>query len=130
MLVWKRERERDSAHLLGKIEIEILQFIMIIRALTFKNLNGHCLTLLLINHNMLIIEIAKIELTGGHYGIMLVIEITQVELNGGHIGIMLIIEIPKIELNGGHIEITLIIEITKRELNGDLIEIMLIMKLC
>ena len=36
---------------------------------------------------------------------MLVIEISKIELNGGHIEIMLIIEIPKIELNGGHIEL-------------------------
>ena len=33
---------------------------------------------------MLIIEIAKIELPGGHIGIMLIIEISKVELSGGH----------------------------------------------
>ena len=36
---------------------------------------------------MLIIEMAKIELTGGHIGFMLIIEITKIKLNGGHIGI-------------------------------------------
>ena len=42
---------------------------------------------------MLILEIAKIELTGGHIGIMLIIEITNLELTGGNIRIILIIEI-------------------------------------
>ena len=32
---------------------------------------------------MLFIEIAKLELTGGHIGIMLIIDITKVELTGG-----------------------------------------------
>ena len=36
---------------------------------------------------MLIIEIAKIEFTGGHIGFMLIIEITKLELTGGHIGL-------------------------------------------
>ena len=36
---------------------------------------------------MLIIEIAKIELIGGHIGFMLIIEITKLELTGGHIGL-------------------------------------------
>ena len=35
---------------------------------------------------MLIIEMAKIELIGGHIGFMLIIEITKLELTGGHIG--------------------------------------------
>ena len=48
---------------------------------------------------MLIIEIAKIEYTGGHIGIMLIIEIAKIESTGGHIEIMLIIEITKIEIN-------------------------------
>ena len=30
---------------------------------------------------MLIIEMAKIELTGGHIGFMLIIEITKIEIN-------------------------------------------------
>ena len=34
---------------------------------------------------------------------MLIIEINKIELNGGHIGIMLTIELAKIELTGGHI---------------------------
>ena len=49
---------------------------------------------------MLIIERAKIELTGGHIGIVLVMEMPKI---GGHIGIMLIMEMAKIELTGGHI---------------------------
>ena len=36
---------------------------------------------------MLIIEMAKIELIGGHIGFMLMIEITKLELTGGHIGL-------------------------------------------
>ena len=32
---------------------------------------------------MLIIEMAKIELIGGHIGFMLIIEITKIELIGG-----------------------------------------------
>ena len=35
---------------------------------------------------MLIIEITKIELTGGHIGIMLIIEMAKIKLTGGHIG--------------------------------------------
>ena len=76
---------------------------------------------------MLIIEMAKIELTGGHIGFMLIIEITKIldyaNYRDGHnrinwrpywiyciyidyqneIRIMLIIEMAKIELIGGHI---------------------------
>ena len=37
---------------------------------------------------MLIIEMAKIESTGGHIGIMLFIEITKIKLTGGHIEFM------------------------------------------
>ena len=51
---------------------------------------------------LLFIEIAKIELTGGHIGIMLFIEIAKIELTGGHIGIMLFIEIANIELTPSH----------------------------
>ena len=40
---------------------------------------------------MLIIEMAKIELIGGHIGIMLIVEMAKIELTIGHIGIMLII---------------------------------------
>ena len=36
-------------------------------------------------------------------GIMLIIEMVKIELPGGHIGIMLIIEIAKIESTGAHI---------------------------
>ena len=36
---------------------------------------------------MLIIEMAKIELIGGHIKFMLIIEITKLELTGGHIGL-------------------------------------------
>ena len=48
---------------------------------------------------MLIIEMAKIELTSGHIGIMLIIEITKIKLTGGHIEFMLIIEMAKLEIN-------------------------------
>ena len=34
---------------------------------------------------MLIIEIAKLKLTGRHTGIMLIIDIAKIELTGGHI---------------------------------------------
>ena len=34
---------------------------------------------------MLLIEIAKIEFTGGRIGFMLIIEITKLELHGGNI---------------------------------------------
>ena len=57
--------------------------------------------------------ITKLELTGGHIGIMLIIEIAKIEFTGGHIGIMLFIAITKKELSGGHIGIKLIIEIAK-----------------
>ena len=48
---------------------------------------------------MLIVEMGKIELTGGHIKIMLVIEITKIKLTGGHIEFMLIIEMAKLEIN-------------------------------
>ena len=48
---------------------------------------------------MLIVEMAKIESTGGHIKIMLVIEITKIKLTGGHIEFMLLIEMAKIEIN-------------------------------
>ena len=50
---------------------------------------------------MLIVEMAKVESTGGHIKIMLVIliEITKIKLTGGHIEFMLIIEMAKIEIN-------------------------------
>ena len=48
---------------------------------------------------MLIVEMAKIESTGGHIKIMLVIEITKIKFTGGHIEFMLIIEMAKIEIN-------------------------------
>ena len=47
---------------------------------------------------MLVVELAKIESTGGHINIML-IEITKIKLTGGHIEIMLVIEMAKIEIN-------------------------------
>ena len=55
------------------------------------------------NRIMLIIEMAKIDLIGGHIGFMLIIEITKIKLTGGHIEFMLIIEMAKKELIGGHI---------------------------
>ena len=67
---------------------------------------------------MLIIEMAKIELIGGHNGFMLIIEIAKNESTGGHIEIMLIIEMAKIKLTGGHIGFMLIIEMAKIELTG------------
>ena len=48
---------------------------------------------------MLILEITKIESTGGHIKIMLVIEITKIKLTGCHIEFMLIIEMAKTEIN-------------------------------
>ena len=48
---------------------------------------------------MLIIEMGKIESTGGHIKIILVIEITKIKLTGGYIEFMLIIEMAKIEIN-------------------------------
>ena len=48
---------------------------------------------------MLIVEMGKIESTGGHIKIMLFIEITKKKLTGGHIEFMLIIEMAKIEIN-------------------------------
>ena len=45
---------------------------------------------------MLIIEITKLALTGGHIGIMQIIESTKIEYTSAHIGIMLIIEITKL----------------------------------
>ena len=35
---------------------------------------------------MLIIEMVKIKLTGGHIGIMLILEMAKIEFTGGHIG--------------------------------------------
>ena len=48
---------------------------------------------------MLFIEFPKLELTGGHIGIMLFIEIAKLELTGSHIGNMLFIETDKGESN-------------------------------
>ena len=48
---------------------------------------------------MLIVEMAKIESTGGHIKNMLFIEITKIKLTGDHIEFMLIIEMAKIEIN-------------------------------
>ena len=78
---------------------------------------------------MIIIEMAKIELIGGHIEIMLIIEMAKIDLPGGHIGIMLIIEITKIELTDGHIGFFLKIEKAKIELTGGHIGIMLITKM-
>ena len=70
---------------------------------------------------MLFIEIAKLELPGGHIEIiMLIIERVKIELTGRHIGIMLFIERVKIEITGGHIEIMLFIEIDKGESNSNI----------
>ena len=40
---------------------------------------------------MLMIEMAKIELIGGHIGIKLVIEMAKIELSGGHIAFIVFI---------------------------------------
>ena len=48
---------------------------------------------------MLISENAKIELTGGHIGIVRFIEIVKLELTGGYFRIILSIEIDKGESN-------------------------------
>ena len=48
---------------------------------------------------MLIVEMAKIESTGGQIKIMLFIEITKIKLTGCDIEFMLIIEMAKIEIN-------------------------------
>ena len=48
---------------------------------------------------MLIVEMGKIESTGGHIKIVLVIEITKIKLIGGHIEFMQIIGMAKIEIN-------------------------------
>ena len=46
---------------------------------------------------MLIIEIIKLELIGGHIEIMLIIEIPKIEFSGGHFGIMLFLEVAILE---------------------------------
>ena len=48
---------------------------------------------------------------------MLIIEMAKIESTGGHIKIMLIVEMGKIESTGGHIEFMLIIEMAKKEIN-------------
>ena len=48
---------------------------------------------------------------------MLIIEMAKIESTGGHIKIMLILEMGKIESTGGHIEFMLIIEMAKKEIN-------------
>ena len=40
---------------------------------------------------MLIVEMGKTELTGGHIKIMLIIEMAKIELTGGHIGFIVFI---------------------------------------
>ena len=49
---------------------------------------------------MLIIEMAKIELTGGHIGFNVLVSCIDYQ---NEIGILLIIEMAKIKLTGGHI---------------------------
>ena len=39
---------------------------------------------------MIIIEIAQIELFGGHIKIMLIIKMAKIELTGGHIGFIVL----------------------------------------
>ena len=71
---------------------------------------------------MLVIEITKIKLTGGHIEFMLIIEMAKIEnnrrytgfmakikLTRGYIGIMHIIKMAKIELIGGHIGFNVLI---------------------
>ena len=48
---------------------------------------------------MLFIEIAKLELTGGHIETMLFIEIEKLVFPGGHIGIMLFKKMEKNKIN-------------------------------
>ena len=48
---------------------------------------------------MLIVEMGKIESTGGNIKIKLVIHITKIKLTGGHIEFMLIIVMAKIEIH-------------------------------
>ena len=48
---------------------------------------------------MLVIEITKKKLTGGHIEFMLIIEMAKKESTDGHIRFMLIIEMAKIEIN-------------------------------
>ena len=64
---------------------------------------------------MLIVEMGKIESTGGHIKIMLFIEMATIEINRRLYWIMLIVEMGKIESTGGHIEFMLIIEMAKIE---------------
>ena len=63
---------------------------------------------------MFIIEITKILFPDGHI-IILFIDIAKLELTGGHIEVMLILDITKIELPGDHTGILRVIKITKRE---------------
>ena len=44
---------------------------------------------------MLIIEITKIKLTGGHMEFMLIIEMAKIELIGGHIGFIDLYRLPE-----------------------------------
>ena len=64
---------------------------------------------------MLIIEMAKIELNGGHIGFNVINTYKDYQ---NEIGIMLIIEMAKIELTGGHIgfNVKILIKITKMKL--------------
>ena len=48
---------------------------------------------------------------------MLIVEMAKIESTGGHIKIMLSIEMAKIELTGGHIEFKLTREMAKKEIN-------------
>ena len=48
---------------------------------------------------MLIVEMTKIESTGGHNKIILDKEMAKIEFTSGHIEFMLIIEMAKIEIN-------------------------------
>ena len=50
---------------------------------------------------MIIIEMAKKELTAGNIEFMIIKEIAKIKKTGGHIGFMLIIELAKIEFTGG-----------------------------
>ena len=47
---------------------------------------------------MLIIEMAKIEINRWPYWILLIVEMAKIESTGGHIKIMLFIEMAKIEI--------------------------------
>ena len=57
------------------------------------------------------------RITGGHIKIMLVTEITKIKLTGGHIKNYACYRDYQDKITGGHIEFMLIIEMAKIEIN-------------